>query len=143
VVFGRAGDKYTSLEELHGKLVAHLRGAHYDDAFAADKAIKKYYTTSYQHSLDMFLKKRVDAIIAPKLGILFAAKRRGMPLDMFGEPLMLNYKISYLFFSKKNMDAETLKILRQTLGSLREAGVLDEIRAKYFRLLYSKEKDRQ
>lgn len=137
VIFGRKGVDYTSSEALHGKVVAHLRGAHYDDALAADEAIKKYYTTSYQQSLDMFLKKRVDAIVAPEYGLLFEAKSNGMPLDMFGEPLVLNIKTTYLFLSKKTMDDETLKILRITLDRLRKMGVTNEIKSKYVRLLHS------
>jgi ABC-type amino acid transport substrate-binding protein len=131
VVFGRSGVTCSSLEDLHGKQVAHLLGAHYDDALAADEAIKKYYTTSYQHSLRMFLKNRVDAIVGPEDGILFAAKKRGMALDLFGAPLVLNTREAFMFFSKRTVDHETLTLLRSTLDRLRKAGVIDEIRAKY------------
>jgi polar amino acid transport system substrate-binding protein len=135
VVFGRPGVTYSSLKDLRGKLLAHLRGARYDTALAADAGIKKYYTTSYQQSLGMFLKNRVDAIVGPEDGILFAVRRRGMTLDMFGAPLVLNTRDGYLFFSKQTMDDETLMILRKTLGRQRKAGVIDEIRDKYVRLL--------
>lgn len=137
VILGLAGAGYKSLEDLHGKVVAHLQGAHYDDALAADETINKYFTVSYQQNIELFRRKRVDAIVGPELGLLYASKKYGLALDMFGEPLLLNHTINYLFFSKKTMDEETLLGLRKTLDRLREEGVIDEFRNKYIRLLYS------
>lgn len=131
VVFGHAGTRYTSLEELHGKTIANVRDAKYDEGFDGDEAITKYLTNDYQQSLSMFLKNRVDGVIGPEIGFLFTAKNMGQPRTIFGEPLVLSTREGYLFFSKKNADDETISALRAAIERLKTQGTFDGIEKNY------------
>jgi len=102
IIVGLKGTKFDSLEALHGKSVATVRDAQYDDAFLADKAIQKIETYHYEQSVKILFAGRVDAMIGPKTGLYFTVRKLGFSAEKLGEPLVLNTKDVWLHFSKKN-----------------------------------------
>lgn len=135
VVFGHAGTSYARLEDLHGKVVANIRGANYGDDFNNDAKIKKYWTSGYSQNLEMFARNRVDAVVGPELGILYTAKGMGLSFDMFGKPLVLNVKEDYIFLSKKSATDDIVAKLKKAAERLREAGVFEDIQRAYLKTL--------
>ena len=112
IVIGLKGTQFDSLESLHGKLVARVRGAIYDDAFNQDDAIKKFDTIDYAQGITMLMNKRVDACIGPEIGLLFTAKQLGYARENLGEPLVLNTKDAWMQYSKAAADDEKIAALK-------------------------------
>jgi ABC-type amino acid transport substrate-binding protein len=133
VILGLKGTTIKSLEELHGKTVAIVRGARYDDAFDADTAIIKYETKDYHHSVRMVIHKRLEAMIGPKIGLLFTAKQMGSSADSFGEPLVLNTKDAWLQFSRKKADKKKMDRLKAASEQLLKDNTISGLIDKYVR----------
>lgn len=133
-VIGLKGTRIKSLEDLHGKTVAIVRGARYDDGFDADAAIIKYETKDYHHSVRMVVYKRLEAMIGPKIGLLFTAKQMGYSADIFDDPLILNTKDAWLQFSrKKTADNKTIKRLKAASEQLLKDNTITRLIDNYAR----------
>jgi len=108
IVVGRKGTNFKSLDDLHDKTVATVRGAKYDDAFTADTKIIKYDTSRYEQSIKMLINGRLDAMIGPSIGLFFTAKKMGYSREKFGDVLVLNTKDTYLQYSRKSADEKKI-----------------------------------
>ncbi len=133
IIIGLKGTAFKSLNDLHGKTVATVRGAKYDEAFTADTAILKYETNNYQQSLRMLVHKRTDAVIGPEIGLMFTAKMSDYPGESFGEPLVLNTKEVWLQFSVKTAEENKDKIdsLKAAAEKLLQNGSISAVMNKY------------
>ncbi len=133
IVIGLKGTAFKSLNDLHGKTVATVRGAIYDEAFTADTAIIKYETTDYQQSLRMLVHKRIDAVIGPEIGLMFTAKMSDYPKETFGDPLVLNTKETWLQFSRKTAEENKDKIaaLKAAAEKLLQHGDINAVMNRY------------
>lgn len=132
VVVGVAGTTFPNLEHLHGKTVATVRGAKYDDGFSADPEIKKYLTNNYDQSLSMLLAGRVDAVIGMRIGFLYAIKARGGSHLQLGEPLVLNKSDALLYFANSSYDELTASRVKQAFARLQQRKVIQRIEFRYF-----------
>lgn len=134
IVVGRKDTHFDSLKSLHGKTVATVRKAKYDEAFTSDFAIKKYETRSYGHSVRMLMNKRLDAMIGPKIGLYFTANRMGYSVEDLGIPLILNTKDTWLQFSRKKPDkAKIIAELKRAAERLEQNNIIRELADKYVR----------
>lgn len=133
IVVGLKGSEIKSLKALHGKLVARVRNAKYDESFSADSAILKYDTNNYQHSIKMLIKKRVDAMIGPRTGLFFAAKKIGYSEDTFCEPLILNTKYAWLQYSRVASDEKKIAALKTAAEKLLKADTIQGLVDKYLK----------
>jgi ABC-type amino acid transport substrate-binding protein len=132
IVIGVKGTQFDSLESLHGKLVARVRGARYDEAFNQDDAIQKFDTIDYAQGITMLMNKRVDACIGPEIGLLFTAKQLGYAREDFGEPLVLNTKDLWVQYSKAAADDEKIAALKAAIDKLMQDGTIQALVDKYF-----------
>ena len=131
IVLGAAGTRYTSLEDLHGKVVANVRGANYDDAFTSETKISKYAVNDYEQGLKMLVNNRLDGIAGTEGGILYIAKKLGYSRNQFGEPLILNTRQTYLYFSKHTADEAIIQQLKAIIDRLREQDTFEKIQSSY------------
>ncbi len=131
IIIGLKGTKFDSLNALHGKKIAVVRGAKYDNAFSADKAIVKIKTYDYQQAVKILVRKRVDAIIIARTGFYFMIKQMGIPRDKFGVPLVVNTKDSYLHFSKKKADGKIISALKASAEKIKQNNIVQKIRDMY------------
>ncbi len=131
IVVGLIGSDYNHLSDLHGKTVAHVRQAHYDDAFDADKLIKKYATSGYEQSLKMLSAGRVEAIIGSEMSIYFLWRQLGYSADNLGTALVLNSKESYLQFSKQSKHQSAKDKIINAAKNLKRRGGVDKILNDY------------
>ncbi len=133
IVVGLKGTEIKSLKDLHGKKVARVRNAKYDESFAADSAILKYNTNNYQDSVRILFKKRVDAMIGPKTGLFFAAKKLGYSEDSFCDPLILNTKDAWLQYSRAASDEKKIAALKAAAEKLLKDNTIQSLVDKYLK----------
>jgi len=131
VVISAKGVKFESLESLHGKAVAKVREAIYDDAFEADTLIKKYDVNNYEDGIRMLFKNRVDGMIGPEMGLFFAAKQSGYSLKDFDEPLVLTTKDAWLHFSKASGTDKKINAVKAATEQLLQDGTIQRYIEKY------------
>lgn len=131
IIIGRAGTQFASLEDLHGKKVAQLRGSQMDAAFTADKAIEKFDASDYEQSLRMLFSNRVDAVLGADIGIYSSLKSIGHAVNDLGIPLTLNTKDAYLHLSKKIATDEMISKLRQIVKTMQEDGTIAATKDRY------------
>lgn len=133
IVIGLKGAVFDSLESLHGKKVATVRGAKYDESFTSDNAIKKYETRDYQQSIVMLVNGRVNAMIGPGMGLFFTAKQMGYSKETFGSPMILNTKDACLQYSRKTADNKKIEALKAAVEKLRQNNTIQNIIDKYLK----------
>ena len=131
VIRGRKGSTFDSLDSLHGKTVARVRGARYDEAFNQDAAISKRDSQNYQESIQLLREHRVDAVILPDIGFLYTIKRLGYPLEEFGEPFILNSDELWIQYSKVSADADRIAALKAAAEGLLQDGSVQMLLKKY------------
>lgn len=131
IIIGRKGARFESLEDLHGKLVAQMRGTSYDETFARDDAIKKVEIVDFVQGITMLMNERVDAMIAPDIGIFFTAQQSGYARDDFGDPLVVNTREAWIQASADTVDEHTIAALKTAIETLLADGTLQRISAKY------------
>ena len=130
VVLGRRGMDYRCAEDLRGRTVASFRGARYDERVSPENGVTIYPTTNYLHSLKLLLGGRVDAVIGPRIGLMYTIRENHLSLDRFGEPLMLSDKQACVFVSRK-VDPEVARRLREAMARMKREGTAEKIRASY------------
>jgi len=130
VVFTKAGSSIAQYADLKGKTVAVLRGAVYDQRFAADDGIKKYEVDSYAIGLRMTKGGRVDGMIGPDFGLNYQIALEGMKRDEFGTPIILNTRMLALLGSK-SITPELAAKLKAAVEELSSSGAIAAAAAKY------------
>jgi len=131
IILGRAGTPLRSLRDVRGKTLATIRGAKYDDRISKKNGIILYPTDSYSQSLKMLLAKRVDAVVGPKMGLYFTAKRDAIPKRALGAPLVLSVAKGCFFLSNKVSDGQIRQRLIEAIERLKKNGTINALSAKY------------
>lgn len=131
IIIGRAGTHFTSLEDLHGKKVAQLRGSQMDAAFTADAAIQKLDTNDYEQSLRMLFSDRVDAVLGADIGLFSSLTSIGHARKELGVPLVLNTTDAWLHLSKKIATDEMISTLEQVVKTMKEDGTITAAKDRY------------
>jgi ABC-type amino acid transport substrate-binding protein len=132
VVIGRPGLRLNSLEDLHGKVVGHIRGAEYLPAFDNDSAIRKHETMSYQQSVQMLLEGRYDAMIGFRPAIFYTLRSLGKPRSALGQALRVGEREVALFMSRKAARQDAAEPLARAMNALRERGAVKAVLERYF-----------
>lgn len=130
VILPPSGSGFPQFADLKGKTIGGLRGAVYDQQFAADTAIRKYDVDSYRMGLQMTKSGRIDGMIGPDFGLYYQMKLEGMKHDQFGPPMILNTRMLYLLGSK-SITPELAARLRTAVEDLRNSGAINAVAAKY------------
>jgi len=132
IVVGRAGARFNSLSDLHGKVVGHIRGAEYSPAFEQDAAIRKYDTISFRQTVQMLLEGRYDAIIGFNRSILYTLRGMGLARSTLGPALHLGEREAILFMSRKAASQDAAAPLARAMNSLRERGAVKALLDRHF-----------
>lgn len=132
IAIGRAGTRFGTLEDLHGKTVAIVRTAEYDERLSADTKVNKYFVNNYAQGLNMLLRYRLDAVVGMKEGLWFVARQNGIAPSALGTPLALSKRTAWLYLSRKCCDEGTAKVLADTVQRLQQNGAIRRIDEKYF-----------
>lgn len=143
IVLGAAGKRLRTFNDMHGLTIGTMRGGHFNDAFAADEAIKKFPINNYQQGISMVISGRIDGLIGSDLGIYTVAEEMGLTQAAFSRPLVLGEQYFWLFYSRKTADEATLTRLTQAVEQLQEQDafaqtVLRHARATYMRKGFSR-----
>lgn len=123
VVLPTLGTSIPQYADLKGKTIGGLRGAVYDQQFAADGDVKKYDVESYHMGLQMTKSGRVDGVIGPDFGLYYQLRLEGMKRTEFGPPLVLNTRMLYLLGSK-TITPELAAKLKAAVEELRKSGAI-------------------
>lgn len=102
VVVGVRGKSVTSVNDLEGRSIAYLRGAHFSNEIENNSSITLYRTKNFKKSIEMLIAGRVDAVIGPFEALLIAAKNLGKNKDFFGEVLVVSERTPWLQISNKS-----------------------------------------
>jgi ABC-type amino acid transport substrate-binding protein len=122
---------YTKLGDRHGKTIAMVRGANYDDAFMADAAIKKYEVEDYVMGVKMAHAARVDGVVGPQIALYYQMKMLGIKREEFAPPLVLNARMSTFFIAKQKADPALVAQLKKGIDAFRDSGAFEAIVDKY------------
>ncbi len=133
IVIGVKGANFDSLKSLHGKKVARVRGAKYDESFDNDAEIEKVDTRDYSDGVKMVLHKRVDAAILPEIGFLFTLTQLGHSEKDFGEPLVLNTKKLWVQFARATADDKKIAALKAAIEKILKDDTVQNLFRKYTR----------
>lgn len=136
IVLAAADKRLSTFNDMHGLTIGVMRGGHFNDAFAADKAIKKYPINNYQQGLSMVVNGRIDGLIGSDLGIYTVAEAMGLTQAAFSAPLVLGEQYFWLFYSRKTADKATLARLTQAVEHLRERDAFAQIVLRHARSTY-------
>ena len=133
VIITKASSPVSKLTELHGKTIAHVTNANYDETYQSDQMIKKFYTQSYDHNFNLLFKDRVHGVVGPRIGLYFTAKKMGFGKKDFSPPLILNKKGVAAYISKKFNDRHRSKArkLRKIIEHYYSSGKSSQIIEKY------------
>ena len=134
VVIGRKAQVFDSIESLHGKTIAYLRGAKFSDDIDKNSAIKKYTVINFEQGLLMLKNGRVDAIIGPLEPIYNAANKLNLTKGFFNSPLVVSKRVPWLQVSKKSLHKISKKQLETVFSTLIKQGHLTRIKAEYVKL---------
>ncbi len=130
-IIGLAGIRYASLQDLHGKTVVYMRGGEYDEAFRNDSKITKDAVTDYEEEVKMLLNRRVDAAIGVLENFYMVARKLGYPQEQFGEPLVLNTRVVYLFLATKRANTDVIRTLKSAVETLKTQKTFETIIHKW------------
>lgn len=131
VVMGRADTRLRSFADLRGKMVALVRGARYDDRISTRNGVTVYPVDNYAQCLELLVSKRVDCVVGPKMGLLYSARRQGIPLHALGKPMLLSVGQGSVFLSADSATAERRERIAEAIRTLMLRGVIQQIRGKY------------
>jgi ABC-type amino acid transport substrate-binding protein len=131
IVLAPRGTTIESLADLHGKTVGHLRGADYDDAFAADRAIGKYGTGSYEQELRMLLQGRLDAVIGVRNALFYALKEMGVAPSRLAPGWVLRQAPMALFMTARVRESAAGAALQAACQVLAERKAMATLLARY------------
>jgi ABC-type amino acid transport substrate-binding protein len=130
VVLPAPGASFPQYDALKGKTIARLRGATYDERFAADDSIQKYDVDSYVLGLRMTKAGRVDGMVGPDFGLYYQVKSDGLKRDQFGPPLVLNTRMLVLHVSRA-ITPELAAKLAMAVDELRGSGTIAAVVESY------------
>lgn len=130
VIFGRVQTPLRTLRDVRGKVVAHVRGAGYQDSKSRELGIVPYPSGSYEQSLKMLLSKRVDAVMGPKMGLQYTARRLGLPRRAFGPPLVVSVAQGSVFLSKR-VKADVAARVAEAVERILRDGTMQRLLDKY------------
>jgi len=130
VILPPSGNSFPQFADLRGKTIGGLRGAVYDQQFAAETEIRKYDVDSYRMGLQMTRSGRIDGMIGPDFGLYYQMKLEGMRRDQFGPPMILNTRMLYLLASN-SVTPELAARLKAAVEDLRNSGAINAVAAKY------------
>lgn len=130
--------KSNSLKQLAGKKIVALRGAKYSKEYEDDKLVQKIDAKNYEQAISMFLAKRVDGIVVPKVALNFLITEKRLARELFSNFFVLNHKKNYLHVRKNLPEEIKSKLKTANLKVIEENGYreLDDlILMNEFRLL--------
>jgi len=130
VIVPHSGNSFRQFADLKGKIIGGLRGAVYDQQFAAETEIRKYDVDSYRMGLQMTQSGRIDGMIGPDFGLYYQMKLEGMKRDQFAPAMILNTRMLYLLASD-SITPELATKLRAAVEDLRNSGAIRAVAAKY------------
>ena len=136
IIVAKKGVHYTSFADLHGKIVAKVRGASYDDRLEKNDAIEIFEVRSYQQAIKMLLNGRVDAFAGTDIVMYAVARELGFTKEDFSEKYVyMNSGNLYLTFSNTTLEShhEDVKKLEWAVKTLVENGTLKKIINSYLK----------
>ncbi|MBL4838498.1 MAG: transporter substrate-binding domain-containing protein [Kordiimonadaceae bacterium] len=131
IIIGLQGTEIKSLKALETMTVAALRGGVFDQMFSTHKNWQSITANSYEHSVRLLLKGRVDAMVGTLDGVIFHLQRAGVTPDMLGSPFELDTQEMTLYAShasKLNGDYEIMKAATQ---QMQKDGLTERIRQSF------------
>lgn len=114
----------TSLDDFKGKLVGHVRGSKYGDAFDQHPGIIRTPVTDVDQGLKMLLSGRLAAMASTEHSLLYAMYNTGIDSRRIRIALPLFTVRADLYVSRQAADAPWVAPLREALQAMTEDGSL-------------------
>lgn len=128
ILVGKAGmTPLTSLDELTGKTVGHMRGSKYGPTFDEATHFTRVPINTMSQALSMLLRGRIDAMAGVDLTFFWAIQARGFKPTQFTPLLVISRPVVSLYMSKKSSRPELLPLYRTAMNQLSEKGIIEDI----------------
>jgi|GEM_PF-495013 len=127
-IVGKAGmQSISSIEELRGKLVGHMRGSKYGPAFDDASHFTKVPINTMLQGLAMLYRGRIDAMAGTDLTFFWAIKQKKFSPADFVPLLVISKPAVSLYISKKSPHLDLIPRYRKAMQNLHDTGVINEI----------------
>ncbi len=128
IIIGRAGDApITSIDQLQGKLVGHMRGSKYGAVFDEATHFKKIPINVMSQGLAMLSRGRIDAMTGVDLTFYWAIQQMPLSPRDFSPLLVVSKPTISLYISNKSDKTGLIAAYRKSAQTLDDTGVLEEI----------------
>ncbi|WP_086479306.1 substrate-binding periplasmic protein [Oceanospirillum sanctuarii] len=128
VVTGRQDSAgITSLDDLEGLPVGHVRGSKYGPAFDDNTKILKVSLDSMEKGLDMLLKGRLAALICLDQTLYHSMNEKGIAPDQTKTLFVIGKARADLFISKRSKKRFYMEEVEDALDLLHEKGTIKAI----------------
>ncbi len=131
ILLPNVNGSYRTLSDFEGKTVAVQRGTEYDERLTGNAAIGKDLVTSFASGLRMAHAGRVAGVAGSDVALYYTMKTLGLKRQNFGPPLILTQRAIPLLLGMKRATPDLVARLKAAADSLRNAGIFDDIVAKY------------
>jgi polar amino acid transport system substrate-binding protein len=128
LIVGKAGMKpISSIEELRGKVVGHMRGSKYGPVFDEATHFTKTPINTMSQGLAMLYRGRIDAMAGVDLTFYWAIKEKRFAPSDFVPLLVISKPVASLYMSKTSPHQDLIPRYRKAMQYLHDTGVIDEI----------------
>ncbi len=128
IIIGKAGTPpITSIDELQGKLVGHMRGSKYGPAFDAATHFEKVPINAMSQGLAMLTRGRIEAMTGVDLTFYWAIKQMQLSPSDFSPLFVVSKPTISLYISKKSEKIGLIPTYRRAMQTLHKNGVIEEI----------------
>jgi len=127
------GVKLNSYDDLKGPILAVPLGIQFDRKFNDDDSLNKVTPPQYIDAIRLMKRNRVQAVAGAIDVLRFLARKEGIALHFFGQPLIFIEKDLFLVCSKALTKNER-KTLQQSVIELRTSGRIQQLFTDYLSL---------
>lgn len=120
----RSGITLNRYEDLSNIKIAVPRGIYIYEPFDNDEALKKIWSTNYEHSASMLQRGRVDSMAGVVESMLFNTRKLGMKAHEVGESLVFARYPIWLLCAHNSVEPDVIQQMKDAVSSLREDGTI-------------------
>ncbi|WP_157680594.1 ABC transporter substrate-binding protein [Bacteriovorax sp. Seq25_V] len=109
-----------ALSDLKGKIIARIRGGKYYDEFDNDDEIRKVDSVNYAQSATLFLARRVDGFIIPRVALRYLIHTNNYRKEDFSHSIFVNHKKNFLHIRnglseelKKKLEIANIEVIKK------------------------------
>lgn len=123
----RSHKQISSLSDLNGERVAHVRGSKYGPTFDNHTGFHKVPVKNMNQGLRMLMKNHVDVVVSTDQSIYYGIENLAIETKWLKKLWVISTAKADLYLSKKSAYVHKIEPLKAIVSDLKRNGVLDQI----------------